>query len=189
MPGSPVHLVRAEDGGAARLETSFSLFHDSARLYVAFAGADREEVSTHLEHDAPLWQEDVVEIFLAPETLTRYFEIEVSPRGTIFDAIISSPDLDRRTMSVDLSWSPPGLWAATQRRRCPLEERSWETVLSIPFAALHRQAPQPGERWRANLFRIDRSPSGDELLAWRPTGRRPADFHVPDAFGSIVFEG
>jgi hypothetical protein len=62
-----------------------------------------------------------------------------------------------------------------------------DTLLRIPFAALGRTMPIPGETWRANFYRIDRSPQGDEYSAWQPTMRQPADFHVPEAFGRLRF--
>ena len=47
-------------------------------------------------------------------------------------------------------------------------------------------APAPGTVWRVNFYRIER---GDEteFTAWSPTYRDPADFHVPDCFGELVF--
>jgi hypothetical protein len=181
-------LTLVENGKPPRLATTVSLFHDGERLCVVFDGADRETVSNLTIHDSPLYTEDVVEIFLAPESLDSYFEIEVSPLGTTFDALVSSPDLDRRTMHVDASWNPAGLFAATRRVVRPQGERSWQTVVSIPFADLGRSRPARGEQWRGNFYRIDRSPLGDELTAWCPTGRHPPNFHVPSAFGTLLFE-
>jgi hypothetical protein len=62
-----------------------------------------------------------------------------------------------------------------------------DTVLRIPFDAIGA-APSPGDHWRANFFRIDRHPGGDQFSAWQPTLRIPADFHVVSAFGVLVFE-
>ena len=133
-------LVQVEHGGPPRLAPTVSLFHDSERLFVVFDGADRETVSNLTIHDSPLYTEDVVEIFLAPETPTSYFEIEVSPRGTTFDASVLSPDLDRRTMRVDMSWDPPGLSAATRRVVRPVEERSWQSPRK---GVIERKAGRP----------------------------------------------
>ena len=51
--------------------------------------------------------------------------------------------------------------------------------------------PRPDDRWRFNVFRIERpggpkEPEKDALyLAWSPTGQ--AGFHVPQAFRDLVF--
>lgn len=181
---APVTLRRSTDGTAPRLPTRSALYHDGESLIALFLGDDDGVTATHLEHDAPLYEEDVVEIFLAPSGLTPYFEIEVNPLGTTFDARIDSPDGVRATMRVDLAWTCVALFAGV--RRTP---RSFDVVMRIPFASLGAAPPRAGAAWRANLFRIDRHPAcGSELSAWQPTLKQPADFHVAAAFGKIVFE-
>jgi len=129
----------------------------------------------------------VVEIFLAPAALTEYFEIEVNPLGTLFDARIASPEGNRQTMRVDRGWTCEGLVAALRMVKESSGVMTVDTIVRIPFFALERSTPGDGETWRANLFRIDRNPRGDEFSAWQPTRRSPADFHVPAAFGTLRF--
>ena len=179
---SPVPLRRATDGNAPRLATEVALWWDDEYLSVLFRGDDDAVVSTYEEHDNPLYEEDVVEIFVAPEELTRYFEIEVNPLATVFDAIIHSPDGVRGTMRGDVGWTCEGLFRAIQRT-----PRRFATIVRLPFASLE-VTPKQGDRWRGNLFRIDRHPvHGDEFSAWRPTMKTPADFHVAAAFGLWQF--
>ena len=175
---TPLALRRATDGAAPRLATRLALFHDGECLTALFLGEDDGVHATYLRHDEPLWKEDVVELFLAPERPSRYFEIEVNPLGTTFDAVIDSPDLDRRTMTTDVAWTCAGLFAGV--RTTP---RSLDVVVRVPFAAL---GTKPEGEWRANFYRIDRG-SADEYSAWQPTMRMPADFHVPRAFGGLHF--
>src|SRR5438067_9257757 len=111
---TPVALRRATDGAAPRLGTRLVLAHDGECLTALFLGDDNGVTATLLGHDEPLWKEDVVEIFLAPERPSRYFEIEVNPLGTTFDAAIDSPALDRATMKTDLAWTCQGLFAAAR---------------------------------------------------------------------------
>lgn len=185
---NPVRLRNAVDGGAPRLATSVTLYYDDDYLTLLFSASDDLVCASHLEHDAPLYEEDVVELFLAPDTLTAYFEIEVSPRGTAFDAKIDSPDGIRATMRADRGWTCEGLVTAVRQVVESSGARSIDTVVRVPFFALERSTPGNGEVWRANFFRIDRHPSkGDEFSAWQPTMRKPADFHVAAAFGSIRF--
>jgi Carbohydrate-binding family 9 len=177
-----VELVRVTDGSAPRLPTSVAAMWDDEALAVVFSGRDDLVRATLYGHDEPLWQEDVVELFLAPERLTEYFELEVNPLGTTFDARIESPDGVRTTMRTDLAWTCEGLIAAI--RRTPEE---FATLVRVPFASLGRKTPRDGETWRANFYRVDRHPDGDEYTAWCPTRKTPPDFHVPAAFGTLVF--
>lgn len=184
----PVRLRRAEDASAPRLVTSVAVWFDDEYLSILFSGADDHVVAGHLERDAPLYDEDVVEVFLAPEVRTAYFEFEVSPRGTLFDARIESPDGERATMHVDRSWDCEGLFAAIRSATDSGKMSTCDTLLRIPFAGLGRSAPAAGEVWRANFFRIDRHPvHGDEYSAWQPPRRSPPDFHVAAAFGALQF--
>jgi hypothetical protein len=177
-------LRRATDGETPRLPTSVAVYFDEEYLTVVFSGTDDDVVATYLEHDAPLYEEDVVELFLAPDQPTRYFEIEVNPLGTTFDAIIDSPDGVRATMKTDLAWSCERLFAAIRR-----DGSAVDTVIRVPFSSLGRSAPSNNETWRANFYRIDRGTArAAEFSAWCPTLKTPADFHVPAAFGVLRFQ-
>lgn len=185
---TPVRLRRSTDGSTPRLATTIVLFYDDDFLTVLFSATDDHVAATHLAHDAPLYEQDVVELFLAPREPLKYYEIEISPVATLFDARIDSPDGERATMSVDRDWTCEGLFAGV----CKITESDGsmclDVVVRVPFAGLGLGSPAAGETWRANFFRIDRHPRhGDEYSAWRPTFRDPADFHVTSAFGTLRF--
>src|SRR3954463_4122517 len=110
-----IELVRATDGSAPRLGPTGAAMWDDYALTVVFSGSDDHVVATHREHDAPLYEEDVVEVFLAPRGAGEYFELEVNPLGTIFDARIESPDGVRATMRTDLAWTCSNLLAAIRK--------------------------------------------------------------------------
>lgn len=183
----PVKLRLSTDGAKPRLETELAVYFDDSALFAIFKGEDDRIQASYREHDQPLYKEDVVEMFLAPNHLREYFELEVSPIGTTFDARIESPEGGRKTMRAEVEWECRGFWTALQREHLEEGRSRFATVLAVPFAALGRGRPQAGECWRANFFRIDRSPEGDEFSAWQPTLRDPADFHVPGAFGELRF--
>ncbi|HLJ75272.1 MAG TPA: carbohydrate-binding family 9-like protein [Thermoanaerobaculia bacterium] len=178
-----IALRRSTDGAKPRQRTTIVVYADDDCLNVLFESEDDGVVATHLRHNAPLYEEDVVEMFLAPSNPRSYFEIEVNPLATTFDAKIDSPDGIRTTMRVDLAWDCPSLFAAV--RKTP---GRFDTIVRVPFACLGVTRPSRGDEWRGNFFRIDRSPNrGDEYMAWQPTMKNPADFHVAAAFGRIVF--
>ncbi|HVT03820.1 MAG TPA: carbohydrate-binding family 9-like protein [Thermoanaerobaculia bacterium] len=184
-PAAP--LRDATNGLDAPLATSVAALYDTRRLYVLFSGQDdRVYKASYLQRDEPLYEEDVVEIFLAASDLRRYVEIEVSPKGTLFDARIYSPNGSRQGIEVDRAWDCSKLWTAL-RRSGTGSIVTFDTVVSIPFEGLGWGVPGPGAEWRANFYRVDRRPSGDNYSAWSPTMRKPADFHVPSAFGTIRF--
>jgi hypothetical protein len=177
-----ISLADACLGGPPRLRTALRIGRRGRELCVRFDGRDEGIVATHTKRDAPLWEEDVFEVFLAPgdEPPRLYAEFEVNPLGTLFDARVESPDRRRATMRVDAGWDCPGFSARVTRG-----PGRWSASLRIP---LHEIAPEPLPRlWRANFYRIDRS-ERDEFSAWSPTLVDPADFHVPERFGLLRFE-
>jgi cellulose/xylan binding protein with CBM9 domain len=147
-------------------------------LLVRFDGRDDRTVATLTKRDDPLWKEDVYEVFLSPLDPPRvYFEFEVNPLGTLFDARVESPDLVRATMCADPAWNCSGFSARVRRA-----ENAWSALLRIPLAPM-AQGPWP-RAWRANFYRIDRG-DADEFSAWSPTHADPPDFHVPSRFGTL----
>lgn len=126
-----------------------------------------------------LYQEDCVEMFLAPkpEERQRYFEIELGPRGHFFDLLV-----DRRNRTSDTRWSSE----AEIKTSVDLERHHViiEVALRAPdlVAALHSGALLP-----MNLYRLEGA-APRSYLAWSPTRTERPNFHVPQAFGSLALE-
>jgi hypothetical protein len=137
------------------------------------------------ERDAPLWKEEVVEVFLAAgESDPRlYFEFEVSPLCALFDARVTNPHGTRREMSVDIPWNCEGLLCSVGK----LDRREdWRARIAIPWQGLDlERAPRA---LRANFFRVERPRGGiEEYSGWSPTETDPPDFHRPEKFGLLRF--
>jgi hypothetical protein len=176
----PLRLVDARHGGRPRLATTVRVGLRGRALCVRFDGRDAGVVATHTERDAPLWQEDVFEVFLSPgETPTVYYEFEVNPLGALFDARIDSPRLRRESMRTETGWNCPGLEARVVRRG---DAKRWSATLRLPLDPL-LEGPPPAT-WRANFHRIDRG-HVDEFSAWSPTLAEPPDFHCAERFGVL----
>jgi hypothetical protein len=170
----PVSLLRAQDGAPPALPTAVRVALRDGALLARFDGRDRGVVATLTQRDGPLWEEDVFEVFLSPAGSPGvYYEFEVNPLGTLFDARIESPEGRRETMRTDVSWSCPGFSA-----RAGCREHHWWALFRIPLTTLSPEAVQ----WRANFYRIDRG-QPDEYSAWSPTFAEPPDFHRPERFG------
>jgi len=173
-------LREAVTGAAPKQGTSLRIARTDEELRVLFCATDSEAWATHTAHDAPLYEEEVVEVFLDPVgDLESYFEIEVNPLNAVLDVVL------RRTRSgyrKDFAWDCEGL--RTFVRTTP---EGWTAELSIPFRSLVAEPPLVGSKWRANFYRIDRPRGAEwELSAWSPTWR-PL-FHTPERFGVLRFE-
>ncbi|WP_308636862.1 carbohydrate-binding family 9-like protein [Paenibacillus silvisoli] len=150
-------------------------------LHIQFRCGDGHIVSDYTERDEPLYNQDVVEVFIDEAgSGTGYLELEVSPRNVVFDARIANDG--QGTLGIDLSWDIEGL-------RTEVNETSpgeWLYDIRIPAGSFTRPL-EAGQRWRVNFYRIDENPAGvREYQAWQPTGL--VNFHKPARFGTLVFE-
>jgi alpha-galactosidase len=123
-----------------------------------------------------LWDRDVAEAFLQPDRshLRRYKEFEVSPNGFWIDLDIAPGEKH------DLK---SGL-----KRRVILDKarKSWTAELAIPMKCLISRF-DPAVVWRVNFYRVEGAKEPRFYSAWQPTGTAVPNFHVPEAFGELVF--
>ncbi len=127
-----------------------------------------------------LWDRDVCEIFIAPDphVVERYFEFEVAPTGEWLDVAI---DLTSGTRESDWQFNSRMTTAAK------VEKERVTMAMRIPWNHWIHE-PQKGERWRVNLFRCVGKDPNRGYLSWQPTHTAEPLFHVPQAFGSLVFK-
>jgi len=123
-----------------------------------------------------LWERDVAEVFLQPDgsDALKYKEFEVAPNGFWIDLDISQGDKEE-------------LRSGMKRRvRLNEVEKTWTAELAIPMKAL-TPAFNAKNDWRVNFFRVEGSSEPRFYSAWSPTYTEEPSFHVPGAFGRLVF--
>ena len=177
------HYWSGEPAPLARHAEARICWSDEA-LYVRFVCEQHE---TLIVTDKPvtdrktlgLWDRDVCEIFLAPdpENPRRYFEFEAAPTGEWVDLGIVLTPSGRET-----DWDYCSGMAAAAK----VESGEVIVEMRIPWSESIPK-PERGDVWRVNLFRCVGPESPERYLAWRPTKTPEPNFHVPEAFGSLVF--
>ena len=181
-----VHLTRYWSGEEAPAErhAEARVIWSGRALCVRFVCYQAEPLvvnpAPQVEHKTiGLWDRDVCEIFIAPEANApeRYFELEAAPTGEWLDLAIRKLPDGRET---DWNFSS-GMTAAAR-----IQEGLVLIAMRVPWEAFGR-APQGGERWRANLFRCVGTGEERGYLAWQPTLTAQPNFHVPEAFGWLLF--
>ena len=174
-----IHLRDTVSGAPPQQGTSVRAAWDVEELRVHFHAEDTHAWATMTERDAPLYEEEVVEVFLDPAgDLESYFEIEVNPLNAVLDLVLRK---NRSGYVKDFAWRCEGLRTAVSKSAA-----AWSADLAIPFRSIAAAPPQVGDCWRVNFCRIDRPPGVPrELSAWSPTGR--ANFHTPERFGILQF--
>lgn len=169
-----------------------SLWTDDA-LFVRFVCEQDEPLVVSAEPQLVvktigLWDRDVCEVFIAPGPGPafgvgdralghRYFEFEAAPTGEWLDLGIQVTPDGRVT-----DWDYRSGMTVAGR----VETGRVVIAMRIPWEAFNVR-PAAGDRWRVNLFRCVGSGEDRGYLAWRPTHTPTPNFHVPDAFGELVF--
>jgi alpha-galactosidase len=151
-------------------ETLFLRFRAKYRVITVFPDAEPNGRRDQL------WDRDVAEVFLQPDPSfpRRYKEFEVSPNGFWIDLDIAPGEKH------DLK---SGL-----RRRVVLNEaaKTWVAELALPMNCLVGRF-NPSAIWRVNFYRVEGAAEPRFYSAWRPTGTAVPNFHVPEAFGALIF--
>jgi alpha-galactosidase len=164
----------------AERETEVRLLWTPEHLYLRFLARYRV-ITVFADADLrgwrdELWDRDVCEVFLQPDPKEprQYKEFEVAPNGFWIDLDIAHRE--RRDLRSGM------------RRRVRIDEsrKSWVAELALPMKSLVAQFDEAAE-WRVNFFRVEGAGEPRFYSAWRATGTPQPNFHVPEAFGRLVF--
>lgn len=170
---------RAEQADPQRA-TEVRLLWNEQTLFLRFLARYRE---LHVFPDAradgwrdELWERDVAEAFLQPDASeTRaYKELEVSPNGYWIDLDIAQGEKEAMRSGL------------LRRVVQDAAAQTWIAELAVPMRSL-TPAFDPKRSWRANFFRVEGKTEPRFYSAWSPTMTPTPNFHVPEAFGRLVF--
>src|SRR5688572_8755966 len=188
-------FVHHDTMAAARVNTEVRIWYDEAALYVGWVVDDGDIQATFTQRDSRFWEEEVVEFFVTPATLERYFELQWNPLGATFDAIIANQIAqDGRSQGIKGDWSYTARDTTFNVRvdgsvqNSSDRDERWTVEVRIPFTDFSVRPPRPGDVWRGNFYRFNRDRGREpEQLSWSPTIW--PGFHQPARFGYLRFGG
>jgi hypothetical protein len=129
-----------------------------------------------------LWLFDDFELYLGSnfENINLYNEYQVSPQGEFLDNAIDA------TVARP-GWGDEYKWNSGFKVKSRIDEANkiWYGEICIPLAAIDKRAPAVGNKFRANIYRLQTAGEGRprHFLAWQPTGRWNP--HTPEKFGTL----
>jgi len=184
-----------DGSGPEREKTVVRIWYDDNALYLGWTCTDSDIQATLTARDSKFWEEEVVEMFITPKALDKYFELQWNPLGGVFDAIITNA-MDAKGVSKafegDWSFTAKGMKSAVKLKGTPNnsddKDEFWQVEVMVPFADLGQSAPKAGDVWRGNFYRFNRTKGFPvEQLSWSPT--LLPGFHQPNRFGFLEFGG
>ncbi len=172
-------------GNATGIATHVRFMHSPAGLFGLWelegAALDDTDLTRSPEVSRPkLYEEDCVELFFTPDPKRprHYFETELGPFGHFFDVAV-----DRDAHTSDTKWSSGVTVRATQDKaahRATIEAELVSTEYLPPFVV-------PGARLPIGLYRME-GKTPRRYLAFSPPRTERPDFHVPEAFGTLIVD-
>jgi hypothetical protein len=182
-----------ENSEKEREHTELRLWYDGAALYLGWICRDIDIQATFTNRDSKFWEEEVVEMFITPKALNKYFELQWNPLDGVFDAIITNTlDTDGVSKAFEGDWSftAKGMRSAVKLQGTPNnsndKDEFWQVEVIVPFADLGQTTPKAGDVWRGNFYRFNRTKGlPAEQLSWSPT--LLPGFHQPSRFGYLEF--
>lgn len=171
------------------------MMYDSENLYVIFRVEDRYVRCITKEINGPVYEDACVEFFFAPDTSLpeRYFNLELNCGGTALMYYNIIPRKEFKNLGVEeigqieIAHSLPVIVDPEIT-----EPVTWTIEYRLPLSILEKYSvvthPEKGVSWKANFHKIAESNSNPHYLTWSFIDNPVHDFHLPQFFGTIIFE-
>ncbi|NNE91412.1 MAG: carbohydrate-binding family 9-like protein [Verrucomicrobiales bacterium] len=157
--------------------TEFRAVHDGGTLYFQFEVEDEDLVLGE-----PI-DSDRVEIFIAiDEALDPYYGFEMDPQGGVLDYRA------KFHREFDFDWTLPE-WKTDGE----IFEGGYRLTGSVPLSVLENLGCLQSGRMMAGAYRAEFSHGAngeilEDWMSWIDPLTKTPDFHVPNSFGTFVFE-
>ena len=187
-----------------RFETRARMLWDDDWLYVGVWLEEPHVWGSLTERNAVIFRDNDIELFLDPDgDHHRYYEFEVNALNTIWELTLERPYKDGgpAVSPTNLPGLRSAVWVDGTLNASHDTDRGWSVEVAVPLAALRTynqgRRPRPGDRWRANLSRVQwrhRLASGayqtlpdtpENNWVWSPQGI--VDMHRPERWGVLQF--
>ncbi len=173
-------------------QTEAKLLWDDTHLYVSFVCHDAHIYGEHTERDSPVYRDDCVEVFTAPnpDQPNNYFNIEMNVRG----AFLRSTPSRRPRSRTERGWNAKGVRIAVTIDGTLNDDtdtdRRWVLEAAIPlanFASVAKSVPPAADQvWHLNLNRLG-GKTNPQHSQWSPSKTPRPAFHAPQDFGRVSF--
>jgi uncharacterized protein (DUF362 family) len=170
-------------GAPSGISTSARFLWNEQALFVLFelsgAGLNVDQSFPVQSERNKLYEEDCVELFLAPDAKRpdHYYEVELGPLGHFFDL-----EIDKANKSSRVEWS-----SQLEVKTSAVPERHTAVIEARLAASELTAALKPGARLPLALYRME-GKAPRRYLAWRPPRTAKPNFHVAEGFGVLAVD-
>jgi hypothetical protein len=188
--------------------TRAKMLWDDQYLYVYALFPETDIWATLKEHDATVYQDNALEIFIDTEgTGQNYIEFQINALGTVWDLIMSKAYRNggRPISDWDIKGLKKAVYIEGTINNSNDQDRYWSVEIAFPLKSLllgQRKMPDVGTIWRMNLSRVQwqllkekgaysrkKDDKGRvlpaEYISWSTQGI--VNFHYPERWGYVQF--
>ena len=176
-------------------DTQVKVVYDDDTLYVFFRVQDRYVRAVAETYHDPVCQDSCVEFFFTCGTDIGegYFNVEVNCGGTLLFHHQTARGKNQQEVTVEDCQRIRIIPSLPQKVDPEITEPTlWTVKYALPVEILKKyapvQRPGPGVTWRANFYKCADGTSHPHWLTWNPVDKPTPDFHLPQYFGTLVFE-
>lgn len=169
--------------------------YDTDNIYVIFKVTDSYIRCKVKDINGPVWQDNTVEFFFAPDTLypLKYFNLEINCAGVplmSYNAVANSDVkplavTDIKQIEIAHSFNP----IDSAETVGPV---TWTLEYKLPLTILKKYSdvtlPQHGVSWKMNLYKIAHKSTNPHYMSWSFVAIKDVDMHTPQFFGDLKFQ-
>ncbi len=161
-------------------KTEAQLVYNDEKIFVHLKTNERKIRAVNTERNSPVCEDSCMEFFFAPDNDdVRYFNFEINPIGTLLLYVcnkriemVPTTD-DQKIFNI----------------KSIITDEGWELFYEIPFSFITKYFKKISPTMLANFYKCGEKTAVEHYIAWSKYPDSLRDFHRPEDFGKIVFEG
>lgn len=161
-------------------QTEAQLVYNDRALFVHMKTNERQLRAHNSNRNDEVCEDSCMEFFIAPDNDDiRYFNFELNPIGTLLLYVCNKR----------IEMVPTTDDARIFNIKSIISNDGWELFYEIPFSFMTKYFNKISPTMIANFHKCGEKTEPRHFSAWNKPEGAPPDFHRPEDFGLLTFEG
>jgi hypothetical protein len=170
-----------------RPEVMFNIGYGDDAIFLAFRVKERHFKAIYQHTNDPVYKDSCVEFFIGFDEDDTYYNFEFNGIGTALGAYGSADKREQLPVSFVNQ-----IKRTVNNKQVPGESLlfEWELALTIPFSVFYRHSISTlkGRTCKANFYKCGDDLPEPHFLCWNNITADKPNFHLPQYFGTLIFE-
>jgi Carbohydrate-binding family 9 len=168
-------------------KVAFSIAHAEGFIYLKYYVSEQQIRAVNNATNGSVWEDSCVEFFVNFDD-TGYYNLECNAIGTILMCFGAERN-NREILPAEVIEKIQ--FQSTIQNNKEGKTIDWTMTLAIPLSIFtyHPKLSLKGKTCNANFYKCGDKLAEPHFIAWSNIDTPKPDFHRPDFFGRLVFEG